>query len=169
MEIVRYSELSVDANVTLVLKTAEFNVTEPDDGNNVTVTLCFSAEVNEPLDRSAVFGLSNITDTNTSMPRNIATLNSDYDFKPRSVVIPTNFLGLFQECVNFTVFGDDMVEANEVIALDVQPVNYLDRFTYPPGSDSIRINIEDNDGKLLTLFNVCCELSMHVQFPCMNL
>lgn len=44
-----------------------------------------------------------------------------------------------------------MVELDEVIALEVQPLNAQDTVVYPPGPDSLRINIFDNDGKGLAL------------------
>ena len=123
---------------------AEFNVTEPDEGQNTAVRVCFSAQVAVALGREALFGFLNV---NTPMEMASPDYDFVYGFSPRFLIIPADLTGTFQKCVNFIVLGDDMVEPDEVIARDIAPLNPLDRVEYPPGSNSVRINILDNDGK----------------------
>ena len=123
---------------------AEFDITEPDEGQNVTVRVCFSAQVAVALGREALFGFLNVS---TSMEMASPDYDFVYGFSPHFLIIPANLTGTFQKCVNFIVLGDDMVEPDEVIARDIAPLNPLDRVEYPSGSNSLRIYIADNDGK----------------------
>lgn len=131
------------------METAEFNITELDEGENITVTVCFSAIVSEVLNRDAVFEF--VDTSNESVA--IASLYSDfiYGFSPRLLTVPRNFTGLFQRCLDFIVLGDDLIEFDEVIALVVQPLNGIDSVVYPLNSESLRINIFDNDGQKIRL------------------
>lgn len=124
---------------TLVVPTASFNVTEP-DGETVNVTICFEAYVDQPRFRDAEFELVFST-------LSIASPNEYILATAPLVIIPATFTGFYRACADVTVFGDEIVEEDEVIIVDVRPLSFGDMVQFPNGSDSIRLYIIDDDGK----------------------
>lgn len=127
----------VDPNLTLVIPTAVFNITEPDEGEVANVTACFEAGVDIPRRRDADFEL---------ILSNLTTANST-EFIPSSALrVRMDFSGFFNSCVDFIILGDDLVESDEVIIVDIRPLSDRDRVQFSDGSDSLTVNIIDNDG-----------------------
>jgi hypothetical protein len=114
------------------------NVTEPDDGMNVTVSSCFQANVTRSRRRAAVFVL-------TFLNSSTAYQGSDFNVDVPYFVIPVGFSGLFMECVNISITGDDNAEEDEVFEYSVTPMSSRDTV----GISALRVNIFDNDGNYL--------------------
>jgi hypothetical protein len=127
---------SADPSLSLMAQDPVINVTEPDDGMNVTVSSCFQANVTRTRRRAAVFALV-ILNTST------AYSGSDFSEYTPYIVIPAGFSGLFTECVNISITGDNIIEEDEVIEYDVEPMSDRDTVSF---SDPLRVNIFDNDG-----------------------
>lgn len=131
--------------MTLNVHEAVINIVEPDYGEHVNATGCFSAYIDQPLNRSAIFVfiVNNMTN---------ATLGSDIQFttiSPPYLAIPAYFSGTFNECVTIIVLGDNAIEDNERLVFDIRPLSSFDRVEFPAfsGADSFILNIFDNDGK----------------------
>ena len=120
----------------------EVNVTEPDEGGNVTFTSCFEAEISQPRKTDAVFEL-------VLLNSSTAALNYDYTFSSdlQSITFPTGFYGDFSYCLNVTVRGDVMTEDNELIEIGVRPLAPRDSVYYAGNVSTLRFYIIDNDGK----------------------
>ena len=122
--------------VTLVVLNAVDTVLEPDTGNNTNATICFQANINQPMNRDIMFEfeLSNLT---------TATLG--VDFLPNEtasfLTIPANFTGEFFRCLVITVFGDNQFEGDEVIVYELRAVSPLDVVQFR----SIVVTIIEND------------------------
>ena len=117
-------------------------VTEPDEGDSVNATFCLEASVREPRLRNAYFLLTlNSSSTN-------ATIYSDFAANfSGPIVIPEGFAGSFNRCVIVMVLGDDVIETNEVIVLEVMPLSSRDFVEYINSDvDALTVNILDNDG-----------------------
>jgi hypothetical protein len=105
---------------------------------NVTVSSCFEANVVRARRTEAVFQLNFI---NNATPGQVL-----FDGYTANITIPVGFMGVFSYCLNATVFGDDVIEQDEVIEYVVVPLSQQDSVqstTYP-----FTISIFDNDGKL---------------------
>ena len=125
--------------VTLFVQTAEFNVLEPVLGQSVVVTGCFFTNITQMRSTDDVF---EFTLLNSSM----ATDGLDFFVNSSSpfITIPATFTGIYFECVDIEIFGDNITEGNELIEYSLQPLSSEDTVQYPPGSDSIRISIFDD-------------------------
>jgi hypothetical protein len=113
------------------------NVTEPDDGMNATVSSCFQANITRSRRRAAVFGLTFL---------NFSTAYSGSDFivdHSPNFVIPAGFSGLFMECVNISIIGDNIFEENEVIEYTITPISNGPSVNF---SGPLRVIIFNNDG-----------------------
>ena len=121
--------------ISLFVEVAVANVTE-----NEVATVCFTSEVAIPLIRDSRFLLS---------LSNVTTASLEQDFVPPTsfITIPTNFSGVFEMCVNFTILDDPLVEADEVIVYDVLPQADLDSVKFPGSLNSIMFVIVDEDGR----------------------
>ena len=134
-----------DPEVVLTVLTAETNVTEPDVGQNTTVTGCFSANLTQPLMMNHSFEF--VLSANS-------TARFGVDFLPNIssvLTIPANFSrSLFSACVDITIFGDNIPEINpEVVVYTIRPLALQDSVVYPLGANSLVINIFDSDGGIL--------------------
>ena len=131
-----------DPAVVLTVLTAEFNVTEPSDGQNTTVTVCFSASLTQPRTMNHSFQF-------TFSSNSTARLN--FDFSPIDTPflnIPTSFNGtVYMACLNFLIIGDGVPEVSpEVVEYTIIPLELQDSVVYAQGRNSIVINIFDSDG-----------------------
>ena len=124
--------------MVLFVEPAEVNVTEPDGVSATLVTICFSAEVNQSLDRDSMFGFSFST-TSTAY-------SDDFNITRTTLTIPTNFSGSYIMCVNITILNDTYVEPTETIEYEIIPLFSEDSVIYSDGGNSLRVNIFDNDG-----------------------
>lgn len=124
------------------MEPAEINVTEPDGVSANIVIVCLSAEVNQPLDRDAMFGFA-LSSTST------ATNFNDFNITETTLTIPTNFSGVYMLCVNIAILNDTYVEPIETIEYEIIPLSSDDSVVYSDGGNSLRINIFDNDGMLV--------------------
>lgn len=117
---------------------AVFNITEPDEGEEVNTLVCFEAMVDIPRRRDAVFqfAISNLT-TFTSV-----------NFSA-NLMIPMDFVGLFNSCLNLTLVGDSIVESNTAFTVEVLPLSDRDTVQFPQGADSLIFNVFDNDGMII--------------------
>ena len=131
----------------LIALSPEVNVTEPDEGGNVTFTSCFEAEVSQPRKTDAVFEL-------VLLNSSTAALNYDYTFSSdlQNITFPTGFSGNFSYCLNVTVRGDVMIEDNELIEIGVRPLAPRDSVYYAGNVSTLRFYIIDNDGKNMMRF-----------------
>ena len=119
------------------------NVTEGGRGQETAASVCFRAVLPRPLTRPAIF---------TLIDSNASTATSGIEFYPNitipDVVIPTNFSGEFLTCIDIVIVGDDVVEDAERVVYGVQPTVGQGTVVFPPNTDSIVINIWDDEGKL---------------------
>lgn len=121
------------------------NVTEPDEGENITVTSCFQANVTRPRRRAAIFEISFLNSSTADLVSDFATNRIANPY----IVVPVDFSGLFIECVILEVIGDNMIEEDEVIEYDVEPVADRDSVeNIMGGAGLLRVNIFDNDGNV---------------------
>lgn len=131
----------LDPSLTLVITTAVFYITEPDEGDRTVLSQCFEATVAQPRRNDALFEfiLSNST---TALPE------VDIMFSTPSPIltVPAGFSGFFNVCAELTILGDDLVEDNEVVIYSVVPLSDSDVVQFPEGADSLILNIIDNDG-----------------------
>ena len=77
------------------------------------------------------------------------------------VTIPIGFSGIFMQCIDIVVIGDNVVEENEVIVYGIVSFSEQDVVRFPGNADSLVINIQDDDGEILikckiVLFFVFC-------------
>ena len=123
----------------LTVELSSASVSEP----GMILEVCFKSEVNQPLNRDASFALS-LSNLTTATP------DSDFHFELTSslLTIPTDFSGAYEMCVNVTVFDDEKVESNEIIAYDIIPLSELDSVEFKGDGSSLAFTILDNDGKI---------------------
>jgi hypothetical protein len=129
-----------DPGLILMVQDPVINATEPNDGTNVTVSSCFQANVTRPRRRAAMFVLTFL---------NSSTAYEGLDFIVEHVsyiAIPGGFSGVFTECVNISITGDNIIEGDEVIEYSVMPMSDRDMLDI---SGPLRVNIFDNDGMYL--------------------
>jgi hypothetical protein len=130
-----YGDCFPDPGLALMVQDPVINITEPDE-MNVTVSSCFRANTTRSRRKPAVFML---TFLNSSTAYQGLDFNVDHN---PNVAIPAGFLGLFMECVNISIIGDNIIEGDEVIEYSVEPISEGD--SVDPGP--LRVNILDNDG-----------------------
>ena len=118
------------------------NITETDEGENVTAMTCLTANIATPRKGAAIFEI--VTNTTTTT----ATVGYDYVIAGMSnyITIPLGFEGDFEECVQVVVIGDGITEADEVFEAEIVPSSSdRDSVQYPEGSSFV-VNIIDNEG-----------------------
>lgn len=116
---------------------SEFDVTEEE--YSTIVTMCFTAQLNQPRMRDAVFKFS-ISNSSTAT-------NEDFFLNSPNITIGTAVFGPYMVCVDVTILGDDVFENDEVAVLNIIPVAEQDRVEFQfSNSSSLLINIFDNDG-----------------------
>ena len=121
--------------ISLVILNPEQSVMEAGLGNVTSVTSCFSVNLSQPLIRGALFELD-LLGQSTAEPGFDFIINSSLIF------VPGDFIGVFFTCINFTIFGDLLLEGNETIVYDIVPRVDVDTVAVP---GVIRIDILDND------------------------
>ena len=124
--------------IALVALNPLISIVEPDEGMNATVRSCFQANVTQTRATDTVFQFNLLS---TSTAGQMCTFVNDAP----TVVIPARFSGMFSQCVNVTIIGDDVVEEDERIKYEVQPLyerDYVQSATNP-----LVIVIIDNDGE----------------------
>lgn len=134
--------------VILQVNPPTINVIEPDDGATYNATVCFSANVREGLDRSAIFELNRV------YPNTTATLGVDYypDFDSSLIEIPMGFSGFFETCRRFVIRGDSQIEnQQEQIVYETTALNMFDNVT----DNQFVIIIYDLGGKNDTVYYLC--------------
>ena len=116
------------------------NVTEMDEGENVTAMTCLTASIAEPRKGEARFEI--VTNPYTTT----ATEGNDYVIS-NYIVIPVGFSGDFEDCVEVVVIGDTVTEADEVFEAEIVPSSSArDSVQFPEGSSFV-VNIIDNEGE----------------------
>ena len=123
--------------VILEVLNSQENVTEEDTWLT-DVFFCFRSIIPQPLTNNVTFRLSVSKDTTST--------DGEFHFQVSSdVIIPFGFSGVFLECLGIVVVGDTVVEKNEVIVYDIVPLSLRDVVHFPGASDSLVINVQDND------------------------
>ena len=119
------------------------------------MSLCFRAVIPQPLIYVAMFRLIESNNDTTSM--------IGVEFYPNvtvpDVIIPIGFSGIFMQCIDIVVIGDNVVEENEVIVYGIVSFSEQDVVRFPGNANSLVINIQDDDGEILIkclLFFCCC-------------
>jgi len=122
-------------------------VTEPDNGENTTVTFCLRALVNTTVNRLTMISFQ----LRFSPVLSTAEFGSDFfaTFSTANITIPTNFSGEFLRCFNLTIIGDDVIESNEVITYNLSALSPLDLVNV----SQVTVHILNNDGKFSQLSN----------------
>ena len=128
--------------ITLTLDAPlNINITEGNSGEVFSFETCFSAQVDEPLGRFAVFQFN---ETNLTT----VTFGSDFfvDLESSFVTIATpDFAGLLSFCLEVSIIGDDMFEPDEVLDFDLVALSERDAVDLG-GADSLRFTIINDDG-----------------------
>ena len=136
---------SADSITTLEVLNSEENITEGDRGQETAVSFCFKAVIQQPLINVVTFGLIESLNDTTSM--------IGAEFYPNvtvpDVIIPIGFSGIFMQCIDIVVIGDNVVEENEVIVYSVVSFSGRDVVRFPGNANSLVINIQDDDGEIL--------------------
>ena len=115
------------------------NFTEGNSGDFTSFQLCFSALVDEPLGRFAVFQFNETNRTTATFGVDfIVNINSSF------VVIGPDFAGLFSFCLQLFIIGDDQVEPDEVVDYLLIPLSEFDAVDLG-GAASLRFGILDDD------------------------
>ena len=118
-----------------------FPILEPDEGESESrVMSCFSARLDDPLGRDAVFHLVHADVINATL------IGQFFTYEPRDVVIPGDFSGFYNVCVNATVLGNNVFGGYRSIKINVEAESPFDRVLRP----RFVVNIEEDDtGKYL--------------------
>ena len=136
---------SADSITLEVLNSLE-NITEGGRGQETAVSFCFRSVIQQPLINVITFGLIESNNDTTSM--------IGVEFYPNvtvpDIVIPQGFSGIFTECIDIVVVGDNVVEENEVIVYDVVSFSGREIVRFPGSSESLVINVLDDDGEIHT-------------------
>ena len=126
--------------VILTLLNDTATVMEPDSGETIGVTFCFTARIQEPLSFQAFF---------RDVPNNASTALAGSDYLPNSIFIPETLpVGESFGCVSMTIIGDDEVEGDEVAVINYVPLVPGDIILFASGASSLNITIVNNDGKI---------------------
>lgn len=81
-------------------------------------------------------------------PSTTAEPNDYAPFNPTELVIPP-FRGPFNQCINITIIGDDLVEDNEIIVLSVEPASEGGVVQFPKEDFTrVEVHIIDDDCKI---------------------
>ena len=115
-------------------------VLERSSGENATVDVCVTAEVDSPLERDSIFYIS-------PSPNATASFGSDYIINPPtgSLVVPSGFSGTFSACISIVVLTDNEEEGLESLAIEITARSMFDEVVFPLDAidDLILIDIED--------------------------
>ena len=137
-----FPSYTLGLNVTLSLDKGS-SVIEPDSGESVSASVCFTAALNEPFDEDITFSLLFVSITSSAT----ATFGVDFrpDFTSPFLTIPANFTGETSRCYGFEIIGDDEYERDEIVVYEVAQTN-------PPMPSLIRnflnLTILENDGMI---------------------
>ena len=136
---------SADSITTLEVLNSEENITEGDRGQETAVSFCFRAVIQQPLINVVIFELIESNNDTTS------TIGAEFYLNVTlpDVIIPLGFSGIFMQCIDIVVIGDDVVEENEVIVYGIVSFSGRDVVRFPGNVDSLVINIQDDDGEIL--------------------
>ena len=85
------------------------------------------------------------------------------------VIIPIGFSGIFMQCIDIVVIGDNMVEENEVIVYGIVSFSEQDVVRFPGNADSLVINIQDDDGEILIKYKKIALYILCWWDPCMEI
>ena len=119
------------------------NVSEPAFGNITLVPMCFTAQVNMPLDRDAIFDLS-LSNLSTASISDDFILNTS---NPLTIV--AGFYGNFSGCIDFVVIGNQDIEDTETVIYEITVRSMFDRVVFPSNASNLLIvTIFDNLGEL---------------------
>ena len=113
------------------------NILEPDEGEYVIVSQCFSAQVDQPLNRSAQF---TVEISNSSS----AVSGMDYHGITQNITIPDGFYGYFSTCLNTTILGNDRFDGIRRVVYNITVLSVFDDVSDPLPV----LNILEDDGKL---------------------
>lgn len=109
--------------------------------------------LNSPRNRDSVFM---ITVSNIS----IAVLGVDFEPLLANITIFSDIAEEeYIQCVNISIVGDDEVEDDELIVLDVRALSEKDSVESVDDSSSLIVTVVDNDGKICT-----CSMSLHTSY-----
>ena len=121
-------------------------MTEPDEGENVTVSLCFSAELTEPLSRNASFTFY-ITNRTT------AILGEHFLFSTDTPILTIPAYSdpcVFTFCTNITILGDnEFMSGDRRIIINVTALSPFDRVYFSNGTEFLVVTINENDGMFM--------------------
>ncbi len=127
--------------MTLNLLNPQEAVIEPDQGETVELTTCFTAQVDNPLRRDTVFTL-NLT--------NLTTARIGVDFTRDSesfvLIIPRSFSGLYSVCTSLTIFGDDEFYGNRRVVYDITARSSLDSLNFADNGTLLIGEIIEDEG-----------------------
>lgn len=110
-------------------------VAELDEGESSDATFCFETIVNLTRRMDARFDLL-ISNSTT------ANITSDFSSNLSTLAISSGFEGFYNACTTLTILGDDVVEDDELIELEVRPQSERDTVLF----SELTIVIIDNDG-----------------------
>ena len=130
--------VSLGPNVTLTLGGG--SVLEPDSGESVSASVCFTATLNEPFDEDITFSVLFINIFSSAT----ATFGVDFrpNFTPPFITVPANFTGDFSQCYEFEIIGDDDYERDETIVYEVTQTNP----PVPSFNNFLNLTILENEG-----------------------
>ena len=111
------------------------------------MSFCFRSVIPQPLINVVMFRLIESNNDTTSMIGVEFYLNMTVP----NVTIPIGFTGIFMQCIDIVIIGDNMVEENEVIVYGIVSFSEQDVVRFPGNADSLVINIQDNDGEILII------------------
>ena len=135
---------SAGSSLTLEVLNSEKNIIEGARGQESAVSFCFRSEIPQPLMNIVTFGLI--------VSNNDTTSTIGVEFYPNVTVtdfiIPIGFSGIFMQCIDIVVVGDNMVEENEVIVYDIVSFSGRGIVRFPGNADSLVINVQDDDGEI---------------------
>lgn len=126
--------------VTMMIEVTETNITEPDVRDTTTIDICFRAAINQTLSRDANFKWVINADQSS------ATYDIDYSYTLPSSEIVTLQSGTnssYSFCFNGSVFGDNLIEGNEMAIATLTPLSEKDTVEYPGCLDSLILTIID--------------------------
>ena len=132
-----------DVPLTLEVMNSAVTVTEPDAGQETVVTACLFANVTETRKTDAVFMLVTL---------NSSTAEEGVDWYGNAsgpyITIPAGFNGIFYQCIDAVVIGDNVIEEDEFFEIQLQTMTGRLTVVYSENGDhdALRVDILDNDG-----------------------
>ena len=153
--------------MTLNVLQASADVLEPDFGDIVSISGCYAAQIDTPLDRDAIFDFFILYPESTAIEFVDYIIGGGPFFSDGSLTIPTGFVGAFATCIEVVILGDDLAETVESAVFGIVARSECDQVIFPPSSQGrLTVNIFDNDGKFdfcsfSSVDNCQCSLSDH--------